>query len=92
MRNLKINSWNVSSLRGSTGEIVATLSSITLINAVCYNLDRRALHQIDHRENRGKDSVYKVFCIGNDEAIGCVYIFLVLSGLEKHVKKSLCQT
>ena len=92
MRNLKINSWNVRSLRGSTGEIVATLSSITLINAVCYNLDRRALHQIDHRENRGKDSVYKVFCIGNDEAIGCVYIFLVLSGLEKHVKKSLCQT
>ena len=57
MRNLKINSWNVRSIRGSTGETVETLSSITLINAVCYNLDRRDLHQIDHRQNRSKDSV-----------------------------------
>ena len=71
MKYFKIASWNVRSLRGSTGEIVETLSRITLINL----LAKTWMEGLFSRLITDKDSVYKAFWIDSDKDNGGVLIF-----------------
>ena len=87
--NLRIGSWNVGTLKGRSNEIVEVISRRNIDEVISRrNIDICCIQEVRWRGAstkliQGKNTIHKLFWIGNDQGTNGVGIFLAEKWIEK---------